>query len=144
VVLFIVTMINMLRITVPHFHIEYSENLESVVDFASLCEAIRAEAALIDTFPTAGVRVRAVRVDHHAMADGDPKHGFVDLSVRLRAGRADDVKQDAITRIFAVLKDFMAPAMATRSIALSAEIRDINADLSPKFGNVRDHLEDSS
>lgn len=111
---------------------------------AALCDAIRAEAALIETFPTPGIRVRATRVDHVSMADGDPKHGFIDLSVRLREGRADDVKRDAITRVFAALKDFMAPAMATRSIALSAEMRDINADLSPKFGTVRDHLEDHS
>jgi 5-carboxymethyl-2-hydroxymuconate isomerase len=122
---------------------EYSANLENIVDMAALCEAIRAEACVIETFPTAGIRVRATRADHVAMADGNPKHGFVDLSVRLREGRPDDVKQDAITRIFAVLKDFMAPAMATHSIALSAEMRDINADLSPKFGNVRDHLETS-
>lgn len=128
----------------PHFHIEYSANLEDVVDMAALCDAIRAEAALIETFPTPGIRVRATRVDHVSMADGDPKHGFIDLSVRLREGRDDDVKRDAITRVFAALKDFMAPAMATRSIALSAEMRDINADLSPKFGNVRDHLEDHS
>ncbi|SPH21162.1 5-carboxymethyl-2-hydroxymuconate Delta-isomerase [Ascidiaceihabitans donghaensis] len=128
----------------PHFHIEYSANLEDVVDMAALCEVIRSEAALIDTFPMAGVRVRATRVDHFAMANGDPKHGFIDLSVRLREGRAEDVKRDAIGRIFAALKEFMAPAMATRSIALSAEMRDINADLSPKFGNIRDHLEDHS
>jgi 5-carboxymethyl-2-hydroxymuconate isomerase len=129
---------------VPHFHIEYSANLDGLVDMSALCEAVRAQAAMIDTFPTAGIRVRATRVDHHAMADGNPKHGFVDLSVRLREGRADDVKQDAIKRIFATVKDFMGPAMATHSIVLSAEMRDINADLSPKFGNVRDHLEDPS
>lgn len=128
----------------PHFHIEYSANLQHAVDMAALCEAIRAEAAAIDTFPMAGIRVRATRVDHYAMADGDPKHGFIDLSVRLREGRADDVKQDAIMRVFAALKDFMAPTLATRSIALSAEMRDINADLSPKFGTVRNHLEDPS
>ncbi len=125
----------------PHFHIEYSANLEEVVDMGALCEAIRATAAVIDTFPTAGIRVRATCVDHVAMADGNPKHGFIDLSVRLREGRPDDVRKDAIARIFATLKDFMAPAMATRSIALSAEMRNIDADLSPKFGNTRDHLE---
>ncbi|MFB0930903.1 MAG: 5-carboxymethyl-2-hydroxymuconate isomerase, partial [Ascidiaceihabitans sp.] len=32
--------------------------------------------------------------------------------------------------------------METLSVALSAEMRDIDADLSPKFGNIRDHLED--
>lgn len=128
----------------PHFHIEYSGNLEAVVDIAALCDALRTCAAGIDAFPTAGIRVRATRVDHVSMADGNPKHGFVDLSVRLREGRTEDVKKDAITRIFATLKDFMAPAMQTHSIALSSEIRDINAALSPKFGNVRDHLEDNA
>ncbi len=128
----------------PHFHIEYSANLETVVDMAALCEAIRATAAAIDAFPTAGIRVRATRVDHVAIADGNPKHGFIDLSVRLRKGRPAAVKQDAITRIFAALKEFVAPAMQAHSIALSAEMRDIDANLSPKFGNIRDHLEDTA
>ena len=35
----------------PHFHIEYSANLESEIDMAGLCEAVRAEASLIDAFP---------------------------------------------------------------------------------------------
>lgn len=128
----------------PHFQIEYSANLELVADMGAFCEALRAEAAAMDVFPTAGVRVRAVRVDHFAIADGNPKHGFVDISVRLREGRADDVKDAAITRIFDRAKAFLAPAMAQHSIALSAEMRDIDAALSPKYGTTRDHLEDTA
>ena len=128
----------------PHFHIEYSANLEEAVDMGALCEVIRSAAEGIEAFPTPGIRVRATRVDHVAIADGDAKHGFIDLSVRLREGRSDAVKADAIARIFAELKGFMAPAMETRSIALSAEMRDIDASLSPKFGNIRDHLEGAS
>ncbi len=128
----------------PHFQIDYSANLEAVVDIGQLCEAIRAKASTIETFPMAGIRVRATRVDHVAMADGNPKHGFIDLSVRLREGRPDAVKRDAIDQVFATLKEFMTAAMASHSIALSAEMRDINADLSPKFGTTRDHLEDNS
>lgn len=125
----------------PHFQIEYSGNLEDTVDMAALCEAIRAEAATIEAFPMPGVRVRATRVDHYAIADGDPKHGFVDISIRLRAGRADDVKRDATARIFNAAKSCLAPVMRTRSIALSIEMRDIDPDLSPKTGTIRDHLE---
>ncbi len=128
----------------PHFHIDYSGNLEGVVDMDALCDRIRAAAAQIDTFPIAGIRVRATCVDHYAIADGNPKHGFIDLSVRLREGRPLEVKQDAIARIFDALKAFVAPAMRTHSIALSAEMRDIDATLSPKTGNIRDHLEDSA
>lgn len=125
----------------PHIQIEYSANLEGVIDMGALCEAIRAKASAIDTFPMAGIRVRATRVDFVAMADGDPRHGFIDLSVRLREGRTDDIKREAIDRIFTALKTFTTPAMASYPIALSAEMRDINANLSLKFGNIRDHLE---
>lgn len=128
----------------PHFHIEYSANLEEVIDMGALCEVLRDTAAQIDTFPMAGIRVRALRAAHVAMADGDPRHGFIDLTIRLRAGRSDAVKHDALARMFDALKAHVAPAMTSRSIALSAEMRDIDAALLLKFGNVRDHLEDPS
>lgn len=125
----------------PHFIIEYSGNLDDAVDMQSLCEAVRAEAARIETFPLAGIRVRALRVDHVAMADGDPKHGFVDVSIRLRAGRTPEVKAEATRRIFDAAHKVLAPVMAERSLALSIEMRDIDPDLSLKTGSVRDHME---
>lgn len=124
----------------PHFQIEYSGNLEQIVDITALCEHIRATAVEIDTFPLAGVRVRATRVDHYAIADGDPKHGFVDISIRLRAGRSPEVKQEATQRIFDAAQGFLSAAIAKHSIALSLEMRDIDPDLSPKTGSIRDHL----
>ena len=124
----------------PHFQIDYSANLEEIVDMGKFCEAVRAEAAGIAAFPMPGIRVRAVRVDHYAIADGNPKHGFVDISVRLRGGRPSEAKHEAIQRIFDAAKEFLAPAMAGHSIALSTEMRDIDPELSPKTGTIRDHL----
>lgn len=124
----------------PHFIIEYSANLEPEVDVAGLCEVIRATAAGIDTFPTAGIRVRAFRADHCAIADGNAKHGFVDISIRLREGRPQDVKQAASTEVFEAARSYLAPIIARRSLALSLEMRDIDASLSPKTGSIRDHL----
>ena len=57
-----------------------------------------------------------------------------------REGRSEDVKQQAISKIFEALKAYTAPAMATHSIALSAEMRDIDATLSPKYGTIREHM----
>ncbi len=124
----------------PHFHVDYSGNLENIVDMSGLCESLRATAADIDTFPTPGIRIRAVRVDHYAIADGNPAHGFIDISIRLRAGRSEDVKQDATRRIFEAANTYLAPAMARHSIALSLEMRDIDPELSPKTGTIRDHM----
>jgi 5-carboxymethyl-2-hydroxymuconate isomerase len=128
----------------PHFQIDYSGNLEDLVNMAGLCDCIRATAADIDAFPMPGIRVRAVRVDHFAIADGDPKHGFVDISVRLRAGRAPEVKKAAAQRIFEAVRGFLEPMMRAHSIALSLEMRDIDPELSPKTGTIRDHLETRS
>lgn len=128
----------------PHFHIDYSSNLEERVDMTGLCECIRAEAALIETFPVAGIRVRAVRVDHYAIADGDPGHGFVDISIRLRGGRAQDVKEAATQQIFEAARLFLTPYMQDHSLALSVEMRDIDPALSPKTGTIRQYLKETS
>lgn len=125
----------------PHIQIDYSANVEAHTDMSAFCEALRAAAEGIDAFPLAGLRVRAVRVDHYAIADGNPAHGFIDISVRLRAGRPDAVKQDAVARLFAAAEAFVAPTMAQHPIALSLEMRDIDPALSPKTGSIRDHLE---
>lgn len=124
----------------PHFIVEYSGNLEDALDIGALCELIRATAEGIDTFPMPGIRVRAFRADHWAIADGDPKHGFIDISIRLRAGRAPEVKQAAASEVFEAVRAFVSPVMAQRSLALSLEMRDIDPDLSPKTGSIRDHL----
>ena len=124
----------------PHFIIEYSGNLEDVVDMSAFCEEIRKTAAGIDTFPMPGIRGRAFRADHVAIADGDPKHGFIDISIRLREGRPQDVKEVAVAEMFAAAKAFLTPVLNSHSLALSLEMRDIDASLSPKTGSIRDHL----
>ncbi|MEY2992379.1 MAG: hypothetical protein RI946_1773 [Pseudomonadota bacterium] len=127
----------------PHFMIDYSGNLETDVDIQELCEKLRETAAGLACFPMAGVRVRATRVDYYAIADGNPDHGFIDISVRLRAGRPDNVKHDAVSRLFDAVQDYLAPAFEKRSIAVSMEMRDIDPDLSPKSGTIRKYLKDT-
>ena len=124
----------------PHLAIEYSSNLESVVDVSSFCDCLRRAAVEIEAFPLAGVRVRAFATDHYSIADGNQNHGFIDISIRLRGGRSLEVRKAATEQIFEAAKAFLAPVMATLSIALSLEMRDIDPELSPKAGTIRDHL----
>lgn len=124
----------------PHFSIEYSANLEAHVDMAALVNGLRLAAIETGLFPMAGIRVRAFKADHVSIADGNPAHSFLDLSIRLREGRPQDAKEAATAHIFNALETFLKPAMAEHSIALSMEMRDIDASLSPKTGTIRDHL----
>lgn len=125
----------------PHLMIDYSANVEPDVDMGAMCDTLRDVAASIDAFPLAGVKVRAVRVDHYAIADGNPEHGFIDISVRIREGRDMQTKQNAAQRIFDAANEFVADVMQRRSLALSLELRDIDAALSPKSGSIRKYLE---
>jgi 5-carboxymethyl-2-hydroxymuconate isomerase len=125
----------------PHLMIDYSVNVEKDVDIGALCDTLRDVAASIDAFPLAGVKVRAVRVDHYAIADGNPEHGFIDISVRIREGRDMETKQNAAQKIFEAANEFVADFMQRRSLALSLELRDIDAALSPKSGSIRKYLE---
>lgn len=124
----------------PHFHIEYSANLETAVNFPALCNILRLAAIETGVFPLAGVRVRATPCPHYSIADGDPRHGFIDISVRLRAGRPPETRKTATATLFKAVEGFLAPDMARQSIALSMEMRDIDPDLSPKTGSIRNFL----
>jgi 5-carboxymethyl-2-hydroxymuconate isomerase len=126
----------------PHITLEYSANLEPTVDMYGLCIAIKDAASTTGVFPTAGIRVRAIQCDHSVVADGDPRHGFIDISVRLRAGRSEDAKTKATDAIFTAAEKFTADHMAGNPFMLSIELRDINPLMSRKSSSIRDYLPD--
>ena len=114
----------------PHIQIDYSANLEARLDVAGLCRVLRDAAVATGVLPLAGIRVRAMRADHVVIADGNPDHAFLDISVRLRAGRSAEAKARATE----------AGVMASSSFLLSMEMRDIDAALSPKASSIRKYL----
>ena len=124
----------------PHISLDYSANLEPHIDIAALCDTLRRAAISTGTFPMAGVRVRAFAATHVSIADGNSKHGYIDISVRLRGGRDLETRKVATQAIFDAAREFLAPALQQHSIALSFEMRDIDPELSPKCGTIRDHL----
>ena len=124
----------------PHITLEYSRNLEDALDVHGLCAALRVAAARTGVFLPAGIRVRAIACTHSSIADGDPRHAFIDVSVRLRAGRTDAEKALATDALFAAAAQFTADYMAAKPFMLSLELRDIDADLSRKASSIRDYL----
>lgn len=128
---------------VPHIIVEYSANVATDVDLSAFCEVLRKTASAIDALPMPGIRVRALQADHYAIADGNPAHGFIDITLRLRAGRSLDVRKHALRAVFESAHRYLEPIMAVRSLALSMEIRDIYPDLSLKVGTIRDHLKET-
>lgn len=124
----------------PHQIIEYSANLESVVDIDELMDALHETAKAIDALPTAGIRTRAVRREHYKIADGHPDNVFVNVTLRVAEGRSLKVRQDAGERLFGTLCDFVEPIFASQAVLLSYEIQEIRPDTRWKHSNIRDYL----
>lgn len=124
----------------PHIQIDYSPNLEDRLDIAGLCRALRDAAVATGVLPLAGIRVRATACTHVVIADGNPDHAFLDISLRLRAGRSAEDKARATAHIFAAAEAYCANVLATSSFMLSFEMRDIDPALSPKTSSIRRYL----
>lgn len=124
----------------PHIQIDYSSNLEARLDMAGLCRVLRDAAVATGILPLAGIRVRATACTHVVIADGNPDHAFLDISLRLRGGRSEKAKAEATADIFAAAEAYCAKVLETSSFMLSFEMRDIDPALSPKTSSIRRYL----
>ena len=126
----------------PHLTIEYSANVGDWTSIEGLCDRLRREAVATGVFPMAGVRVRAVRCEDYSVADGSPEMGFVDIAVRLRAGRPFETRREVARSLFGAAEDFLKEVMAMRPLALSMEMRELEPELSLKTGTIRKFLKE--
>ena len=120
----------------PHFTIEYSLNVADRVRPDTMVEAVRAAAAATTMFPLGGIRVRAYPAQDYAIADGDPFHAFVAMTLALAQGRSAEARREAGAAIFKALEAALAPAFAAGPLALSFEMREIEEAFSFKSNTV--------
>ena len=124
----------------PHLNIEYSENLEEVLDVQALVDTIHATALATGVFPLGGVRTRAEARKHYRIADGDPSAGYIHMLVRIGGGRDVETRKVAGDLIFAALCDFTDPIYQTRPLALSFELHEIPGDMAWRKNNLHELL----
>ena len=127
----------------PHLILDYSANMEDRTDIAGLCDCLRLAAVETGVFPEAGVRVRAFKADHVSIADGNSNNGYIDISVRLREGRDQDTRVNATQYIFSAAEAYLRPVLESFPVALSMEMRDIDASLSPKVNSIRNFMKEN-
>ena len=124
----------------PHFTIEYSANLDARVDMAEIVEVVRTAAVETGIFPLGGIRVRAVRCEHYAIADGNPQHGFLAMVLRLGEGRDLAARQKAGEQIFRALSVHLDPVFRGSKFALSFDMQINDKETSWKRNNIHDAL----
>jgi 5-carboxymethyl-2-hydroxymuconate isomerase len=124
----------------PHFTLEYSANLDGRVDMGLVVEVVRKAAVETGIFPLGGIRVRAVRCDHYAIADGSKNFGFLDMVLRLGEGRDLATRKKAGEHIFEVLSAYLDPVFADSKFALSFDMQINDKETSWKRNNIHEAL----
>ena len=124
----------------PHFTLEYSANLDGRVDMAEVVEVVRRAAVETGIFPLGGIRVRAVRCEQFAIADGQPHFGFLDMVLRLGEGRDLTARKNAGEHIFKALSSYLDPVFAGSKFALSFDMQINDKETSWKRNNIHDAL----
>ena len=124
----------------PHFTVEYSANLEPSVDIGAVVEVVRSVAVETGIFPLGGIRVRAIRCEHFAIADGGDNYGFLDMVLRLGEGRDLATRKKAGEQIFKALSAHLDPVFASSKFALSFDMQINDKETSWKRNNIHDAL----
>ncbi len=124
----------------PHFTLEYSANLDQHVDMGQVVEVVRKAAVETGIFPLGGIRVRAIRCEHYAIADGRPQFGFLDMVLRLGEGRDLATRKKAGEHIFRTLSDHLDPVFAQSPFALSFDMQINDNETSWKRNNIHEAL----
>jgi 5-carboxymethyl-2-hydroxymuconate isomerase len=124
----------------PHFSIEYSANLDAHVDMTEICEIVRRAAVETGIFPVGGIRVRAIRCEDYAIADGRHDYGFLAMLLRLGEGRNLAARQKAGAHVFQALSRHLDPVFAHSKFALSFDMQINDAATSWKRNNIHDAL----
>ena len=124
----------------PHFTIEYSANLDTRVDMGKLVELLRKAAVETGVFPIGGIRVRAIRCEHYAIANGEANFGFLAMVLRLGEGRDLATRKAAGEHIFKVLSSYLEPVFSSSKFALSFDMQVNDKETSWKRNNIHDAL----
>ncbi|MDQ0189131.1 5-carboxymethyl-2-hydroxymuconate Delta-isomerase [Alicyclobacillus cycloheptanicus] len=107
----------------PHFILEYTDNIKADADIPSLLKKVtEVLIAHGDMFPIGGIRARAIELHDYRIADGQADDAFVHATLKIGAGRSEADKQQVGDELFEVMKAHFADLMSRRYLALSMEL----------------------
>lgn len=120
-----------------HVIVEWTDNLEGEADIRGLLEMIAATLRDADgVFPWGGIRVRAIKLGDYVVADGKADDAFVNITVKMGAGRSAEFKQRFFAALFDEVKAHFADIFARRYLALSLYVEEADEGGSFKHNNI--------
>jgi 5-carboxymethyl-2-hydroxymuconate isomerase len=127
---------------VPHIIVEYSANLDEAMSIEALTRDVHSAVLATGTFKIGAVRTRAERRDMFVIADGDPQNAFINVIARIGRGRELERRRGLAEAIMAVLNQQTAALTASRGLALSVYVEEIDEDGALRKNNLHARMEE--
>ena len=124
----------------PHFTIEYSGNLDRHVDIGAVVELVRKAAVETGIFPLGGIRVRAVRCEHYAIADGQKTSRFSTWCCGSAKAATSRPARRRANMFSGRLSAYLDPVFANQKFALSFDMQINDKETSWKRNNIHEAL----
>lgn len=121
----------------PHFIVEYTDNIKNEVNLASLFEVVHQVLISRDTFfPIGGIRSRGIELHDYRVADGAEDDAFIHAILKIGAGRPEELKNEVCEAIFGLMKEQYSELMSIRYLALSMELIEFSEAGTYKHNNI--------
>ncbi len=111
----------------PNIQIDYSANLDDVVQATRLVDVLHQAAVDTGEFPIWGIRSFARAHAQARVADGRPERGFIQIMVRIAPGRDLPKRQQIAQRLFDAIEQPLAPFFAVRTFGCQLEVQEFDA-----------------
>ncbi len=120
----------------PHFVVEYTDNVAQCDIPALLAKASAILAAQNGVFPLGGIRARAIAARHYCISNGHGGDAFVHATLKIGFGRSAEAKKKVCDELFDLLRQHFQAAAAGPDVTVSMEIYEFDEGGTYKLNNV--------
>lgn len=124
----------------PHFVVEYSENLSRHVDMDEVLDCVHEAASSAPIFKQAAVRVRAYPSKQYRVADLHKDNAFLHVRAHVGSGRTEEMRHQVGKDIFDRLVDKLKPLFDKITLGISLELVEIDPVSSFRIGNLHENV----
>ncbi|NIM97825.1 MAG: 5-carboxymethyl-2-hydroxymuconate isomerase [candidate division Zixibacteria bacterium] len=112
----------------PHFVLEYSDNILEEVDFKDFFQRLHALLVENGPFNLSAIKSRAIRHQQFCVADGKESNAFVHLTLSIFKGRDLSIRQAVGEKILSFLKKEFARSFQKLNCSYTVALEEIDKD----------------
>jgi len=119
----------------PHITLECSSNLK--MDFQAFFKELAEKYVETGHAPKLGIKCRVAASDDYYIIDGDPEYKMVNLLLRLREGRSEEVLESFSNIGINLLEKYLHDDISKKKVIISTEIKQLIKGLDITKNSVR-------